>query len=180
MKRKVIGDTVELADLVNIKGQPVQVPQPGKLVHLQFRRFAGCPICNLHLQSFFKNSSALQENDIHEVVVFHASKERMLENVVDVPFDLIADPTRKLYRNFGVESSWKAILNFKMMRGALKGVRKFGMKKPESLEAELGLPADFLIDENGKIVALKYGTHADDQWSLNEVIQHAKNEQVSV
>ncbi|MBJ6136995.1 peroxiredoxin-like family protein [Marinobacter litoralis] len=179
MKCKVIGDTVALADLRNIKNQPVQVPQPGKLVHLQFRRFAGCPICNLHLQSFFKNSAQLQENNIHEVVVFHASQERMLKDVIDVPFDLIADPSRQLYRAFGVESSWKAILNFKMMRGALNGVRKFGMKKPESLEAELGLPADFLIDESGKIVALKYGNHADDQWTLNEVIQHAKTEQVS-
>ncbi|MFV8570204.1 peroxiredoxin-like family protein [Marinobacter sp. SBS5] len=180
MKRKVIGDKVELADLSNIKGQPVQVPQPGKLVHLQFRRFAGCPICNLHLQSFFKNSSLLQKSDIQEVVVFHASRERMLKDVIDVPFDLVADPSRKLYRAFGVESSWKAILNFKMMRGALKGVRQFGMKKPESLEAELGLPADFLIDESGKIVALKYGTHANDQWSLDEVIQHAQNELVGV
>ncbi|WP_323751495.1 peroxiredoxin-like family protein [Marinobacter sp.] len=179
MKRKAIGDTVALADLSNIKGLPVQVPQPGKLVHLQFRRFAGCPICNLHLQSFFKNSSTLQENGIHEVVVFHASRERMLKDVINVPFDLIADPSRKLYREFGVESSWKAILNFKMMRSALKGVRTFGMKKPESLEAELGLPADFLIDESGRIVALKYGTHANDQWSLDEVIQHAKGEQVN-
>jgi len=29
-----------------------RIPEPDGLVHLQFRRFAGCPVCNLHLRSF--------------------------------------------------------------------------------------------------------------------------------
>ncbi|HMZ13123.1 MAG TPA: AhpC/TSA family protein, partial [Mycobacterium sp.] len=32
-------------------GASIRVPGPGRL-HLQFRRFAGCPICSLHLRSF--------------------------------------------------------------------------------------------------------------------------------
>jgi hypothetical protein len=27
-------------------------PDSHHLIHLQFRRYAGCPICNLHLRSF--------------------------------------------------------------------------------------------------------------------------------
>ncbi|NVB84948.1 MAG: AhpC/TSA family protein, partial [Kofleriaceae bacterium] len=36
--------------LVSLDGEPIEVPDPARLVHLQFRRFAGCPVCNLHLR----------------------------------------------------------------------------------------------------------------------------------
>lgn len=173
--QKAIGEKVSLTDLYNINDQPVVIPQGGKYTHLQFRRFAGCPVCNLHLQSFFKRAEALKAKNVHEVIVFHASKKRMFENVLEVPFDLIADPSRKLYKNFGVESSWRALLSVKTLKQAIKGIRKFGLKTPQSLEAELGLPADFLIDENGKIISLKYGTHADDQWSVDDVLNFLPN-----
>lgn len=175
MSRLTVGAMVSKTGLVNIKGAAVAIPKPGQLTHLQFRRFAGCPICNLHLQSFFKRADELQTNNIHEVIVFHASKEKMLESVVDVPFDLIADPSRTLYQAFGVESSWKALLSWNAMKNGMKGMKKFGLKTPQSLEAELGLPADFLIDENGTIVALKYGEHADDQWSVDTLLDLSKS-----
>lgn len=37
----------------------------------------------------------------------------------------------------------------------------------------LALPADFLVDDIGAIVALKYGAHADDQWSVDDVLDLA-------
>jgi hypothetical protein len=35
-----------------IHDRELAIPDPGRWVHLQFRRFAGCPVCNLHLQAF--------------------------------------------------------------------------------------------------------------------------------
>ena len=173
--RKAICDVIPKTVWTNIDEGSVLVPPQDTFIHLQFRRFAGCPVCNLHLQSFFKRAEELKANNIHEVVVFHASQKDMLASVVDVPFDLIADPSRKLYKEFGVETSWKALLNLGVMQKALKGIRKFGMKIPQSVEAELGVPADFLINQAGTVVALKYGAHADDQWSVDEVIELAKS-----
>jgi hypothetical protein len=37
----------------------------------------------------------------------------------------------------------------------------------------LGLPADFLIAPDGTVIAKKYGTHAYDQWSVDELLKHA-------
>jgi peroxiredoxin len=170
MKTKKVGDIVSLEGLNNIHGVPVKVPSEERLIHLQFRRFAGCPICNLHLQSFFKRSSEIEKAGIHEVIVFHASKGEMLKNVVDVPFDLIADPKRNLYRSFGVESSWKALFSLSALRQAMRGIRLFGATLAPSMEAELGLPAEFLINQNGQLVALNYGTHANDQWSVDDLL----------
>jgi hypothetical protein len=40
-------------------------------------------------------------------------------------------------------------------------------------ENHLGKPADFLIDPDGTIKACKYGAHADDQWSVDEMLDLA-------
>jgi len=40
-------------------------------------------------------------------------------------------------------------------------------------EDHLGLPADFLIASDGCVVARKYGRHADDQWSVDEIVELA-------
>lgn len=34
----------------------------------------------------------------------------------------------------------------------------------------LGLPADLLIAADGRVVAAKYGSHAYDQWSVDELL----------
>jgi hypothetical protein len=35
------------------------------------------------------------------------------------------------------------------------------------------MPADFLIATDGAVVARKYGEHADDQWSVDELLRLA-------
>jgi hypothetical protein len=34
----------------------------------------------------------------------------------------------------------------------------------------LGRPADFLIGSDGRVLACKYGAHAYDQWSVDELL----------
>jgi hypothetical protein len=40
----------------------------------------------------------------------------------------------------------------------------------------LGLPADFITGSDGGILACKRGTHANDQWLVDEVPAHAYSE----
>ena len=98
----------------------------------------------------------------------------MLENELNCSFDFVADPDQTLYNSFGAEPSVKALLSASAMKNAARGMRKYGVSMAPSLKAEFALPADFLINENGKIVALKYGKHADDQWSIEEVLSLSK------
>lgn len=37
-----------------------------------------------------------------------------------------------------------------------------------------GLPADLLVAPDGRVVASKYGTHVDDQWSVDELLELAR------
>lgn len=171
MSRKSVGEQLRAQSLEDVRGQVQALWQAGGLSHLQFRRFAGCPVCNLHLHGFAAQAAALQASGVRELVVFHSAPERLLAYAADFPFPLIADPARRLYRAFGVEASPWALLHPRSWWAAgLQGVLAHGLSLPGRGESVLGLPADFLIDETGRILALKYGRHADDQWTLAELL----------
>ena len=174
------GDTFPQLELDSIAGPQVVIPDPaGGLTHLQLRRFAGCPICNLHLRSVVQRLGEIEAAGIREVVVFHSTREELLSYQDELPFAVIADPTRELYRRFGVEHRPRALLNRRtarimpraelaMMRSAFKNRRVPAPVRPTG--GLLGLPADFLIEADGTVAAARYGEHAYDQWSVDELL----------
>ncbi|WP_238487921.1 AhpC/TSA family protein [Actinoplanes flavus] len=164
-------------------GTPVAVPDPVRIVHLQLRRFAGCPICHLHLRSFVRRHDDLESAGILEVVVFHSTADELRPHVTDLPFPAIADPERHLYRRFGAEPSARSLLDPRVYPSVvravtvgtvafLRGRAKLPSRKPTG--GRLGLPADVLFAPGGDIMARKTGTHADDQWSVDEVLELAR------
>jgi peroxiredoxin len=176
MTEVTLGNLLKHRELLTIHGEPVQIPEPERLVHLQFRRYAGCPICNMHLRSVSQRHSEILAARIREVVVFHSSAETMLEFQGELPFAVIADPAKKLYAEFGVESSLKAVLN---PRAPLAGFRARSVVHSARGamgigEKHLGLPADFLIAPDGLVLAAKRGKYASDQWPVDELLDLAK------
>ncbi len=169
------GDTIPATKLVTIHGAEVSVPNAkSKFVHLQFRRFAGCPICNLHLQTFIQRSAELTAAGIQEVVIYHSPKESLLPYQGKFSFDVIADPEKKLYEQFGVGSSIFSILDVRAWPAMAKGNSIADRPKGDPEGGPLGRPADFLVSTDGKIVASHYGRHAYDQWSVDDLLSLAK------
>lgn len=176
------GATVTPHRLVAISGESVDVPDSGQLVHLELRRFAGCPICNLHLRSMVMRKDELAAAGIKEVVVFHSTDKELRKYQTELPFAVIADPEKKLYAEFGVERSPRALLNPRAWPAIGRGlghsagavVRRKEKAPPVVHEnGSLGLPGDFLISSDGTVVASKYGAHAYDQWTVDEVLELA-------
>jgi peroxiredoxin len=173
------GTTVSARTLVTITGADVRVPDPDHLVHLQFRRFAGCPVCNLHLRSIVNRRADIEAAGIREVVVFHSSAEALRPYTADLPLDVVADPGRVLYREFGVERGPRALIDPRGWPGIvravareLQAVRRRERPAPPTRPdgGRLGLPADFLIARDGRVLAAKHGVHVNDQWSVNELL----------
>ena len=160
-----------------------QFPNARWLVHLQFRRFAGCPVCDLHLNSIVERHRDIVSAGIREAVVFHSTVQELLRYAADLPFAAIADPEKQLYRAFGVESGPRALLDPRAWPAVLRGVlRSTGriLRGRQSIPpfnpegGSLGLPADFLIASDGLVLACQYGHHAFDQWSVDEVLTLAR------
>ena len=179
-----VGEAFPTLELAATSGQRVTVPVPaGDYVHLQLRRFAGCPICNLHLRSIVTRHDEIRSHGIREVVVFHSTAAELTKFEAELPFPLIADPERELYRRLGVKRGPSSLVSMRALRAAIAGeaaalrhqstVRGvLGPVKPTG--GRLGLPADFLIAPDGRITALKYGQHAYDQWTVDELLDHAR------
>ena len=53
------GDTFPGRTLPAVSGAAIPVPGAAELVHLQLRRFAGCPICNVHLHALTRRRAEL-------------------------------------------------------------------------------------------------------------------------
>ena len=65
-------------------------------------------------------------------------------------------------------------ISLKSLGAAMRGVAHghFGLRLSGG---PFGLPGDFLIAPSGRIKAVKYGTHAYDHWSVDEMIALAKD-----
>ena len=184
MTRVSVEDVLNHRELVTIHGERVHIPEAQRLVHLHFRRYAGCPVCNLHLRSISRRHQEILAAGIREVVVFHSSAQTMLMFQGELPFAAIADPEKKLYSEFGVDRmsplaafiaaltprSWRAAGRALWRAPSLRGAAGKG-------EEHLGLPADFLIGPGGRVLATKYGTYVDDHWSVDELLDLTKNGQ---
>ena len=85
MPRLDIGDVVRPLELTTIHGKSVRIPGD-RLLHLQFRRYAGCPACNVHLRAIARRHEELKVAGIGEVVVFHSHRETMLDFQGALPF----------------------------------------------------------------------------------------------
>jgi peroxiredoxin len=173
------GTVITARELTAVSGPPVTIPDPGRLVHLQLRRFAGCPVCNLHLRSVVRRHEEIEAAGVREVVVFHSSADELAEHTADLPFAVIADPGKRLYAEFGVESSVRALLSPRVWAPVVRGVTRSawqivrGRARGPALfppGGRLGLPAELLIAGDGRVVAAKYGEHAYDQWSVDELL----------
>lgn len=178
------GDLVPVRELDTTGGEPLDLGTPGLLTHLQFRRFAGCPVCNLHLRTVVQRHAEITAAGLREVVVFHSTVQELRTHQDGMPLALIADPGKDLYRAFGVESSPRALLNPRAwsaipraLAASLSGTLR-RRNRPAPLNptgGQLGLPADFLIDPQGRVLAAKYGRHAYDQWTVDELLALARS-----
>src|SRR5438045_6695878 len=117
-----VGDAFPTLELAAASGQLVTVPDPaGDYVHLQLRRFAGCPICNLHLRSIVIRHDEIRSRGIREVVVFHSTAAELAKHEAELPFPLVADPERVLYRRLGVERRPSSLLSSRALGAAIAG-----------------------------------------------------------
>ena len=168
MKYKT-GDILVPLTCEAIDGRAVSIPDPStRFVLLCFSRWAGCPICNMHLASYKRRVQELEACGILVVIVFHSPTKDVRELRGDLPFTLVADPEKRLYRAFGVGRSLLFAAYPKAFR-ALRSEAAQGRKAERIHGGILGLPADFLIDRHGKFIAAHYGVHADDSLDVDEV-----------
>ena len=176
------GDMVDRVDLTSLSGETVRVPDPRRLVHLQFRRFAGCPICDLHLREIARRHGELEAAGVLEVALFHSSGAALRPYAGELPFAVVPDPGKRLYARFGLEAAPRALthpgawppLVQAVIYALANGLAGRPTPPRHADGGRLGLPADLLIAPDGQVLAAKYGEHAADHWSVDDLLGLAR------
>jgi hypothetical protein len=192
MTRVIAGQRVPVRRIRTFFSEIVDLADGRSLTHLQFRRFAGCPVCSLHLRSFVRHQEELSAA-LREVIVFHSSADALARHAGDLPFPLVPDPEKALYRAFGVEAGARARLAPAAWPGILASIAValpdviLGRQPMPPLfpkGGRYGLPADFLVSPDGIMLAAHYGEHADDQWPVDAVLRlaarHSRGEHIEM
>lgn len=139
---------------------------------LCFFRYASCPLCNLRVHRLIQEYDNLKEKlDIVMVFQSPAAKIKQYVGQQEIPYILVPDPDRNLYRLYRVESSWIGFMRawtfkIKNVFAALFTYRYL----PGSVEGEIHrVPADFIIGIDGKILRAFYGKEIGDHLPLHEI-----------
>jgi peroxiredoxin len=147
----------------------------GKKVLIKFHRFSGCPLARCQIQELIERQDELNDAGIETVVLLHSSKEKILSNFREVPgLHIIADPEKKIYRQYHSEFSWGKLFSISSWRETFKSFFKGYFPQFNRFEGGIiAVPSDFLLDKKGKIADFHYGKHFGDSWTVQDIIRKA-------
>ena len=158
----------------DVFGRPVSLQAlRGRPVLLSFYRYASCPICNLRVRDLRLAAPALEAAGLALVGVFQSDVETIHRHVgrQQAPFPIVADPGLALYRRYGVERGWSAMLRWPTMAAALRAFAAGFL--PGRVDGPIDrTPADFLIGPDGRVLLAHYGRHLSDHIEI-EALQAA-------
>ena len=157
-------------DLVDIYGKAIPIGGTGRRTLLSFFRDAACPFCNFRIYELTHHHASLAALGLDIVAVFGSSQGEVVRFVArhPRPFRVAADPVGASHLRYGIERSFWRKLKAVVTRvpTLIRGLRIVGL---HGLNTNNLMPADFLIDEEGRIVEAYYGTDAGDRIPLERV-----------
>lgn len=155
-------------ELVDIDGQPVALQ--GRRTLLSFFREANCPFCNFRIYELTHNYRDLKELGLEVVVVFSSDVPDIRRFIARQPrpFRMVADPDNVAHRRFGIERSFWGKLKAMMLRmpALLRGMRMTGMR---GMQTGNLMPADFLVEADGRVTETYYGRDAGDHIPMERI-----------
>ncbi|XP_063355847.1 prostamide/prostaglandin F synthase-like isoform X2 [Pelmatolapia mariae] len=129
----------------------------GKKILLVLIRQFSCLLCRLHIQDLQKNQSSLDAHSVQVVVISFGCQEGASHWVQQTgcQYDMLLDPSRKMYSAFGLGASLKKVLNFSNMLIYSEYVAndmEFPRELPWIQDDMFQLGGNFVLDEHGRVL----------------------------
>jgi peroxiredoxin len=160
----------------SVSGEHVSLNElKGKKVLIKFHRFSGCPVCQYQTHELIKQQHELNEAGIETILFMHSSKHKILANFNEVKgLHIISDKQKVFNRKYNSEFSWKKLFSLSTWQITLAAIFKGFFPQFDKFEGGIiGVPSDFLLDQNGNIKEAKYGRNFGDSWTVSEVLSIA-------
>lgn len=145
---------------------------------LSFFRFAGCPFCNMRVHELVTRFGEFG-NDFTVVAIFDSPTDDLVRHAAKhrAPFPILADETRRYYRDYGIEQSVRGVLRgiFLRMPTLMKAMLRGYV--PTTIKGRITtMPADFLIDREGIVQLAHYGKDEGDHLTFEQVTEFSYGE----
>jgi peroxiredoxin Q/BCP len=179
MKKLAVGHRAPVFHATDVDGAPVALDsQPRAYVLMAFLRYAGCPWCNLAVHRLALESKMLAQNDCDVVVFVQSTQQKIHENIrerhaIRPDFPIVADPAKKIYRQYGVNSSLHAVVRaINDIPAWVHAVREHGLTQGK-LDGNLFLAqALFLVScKTNQIVQVLYGKSLYEHETFTPIYQ---------
>lgn len=154
----------------DVNGRRIELADGEHPTLLCFFRDPACPFCNVRIFELTWHHEEFDAAGLKIVAVFSAEAAAVQRFVTSKPrpFQVVAMPLPTTLESYGIEKSFwrklKAILT--RVPTLLKGLRIVGLA---GLNTTNLMPADFLLDPQGRIVHAWYGKDAGDRIPLDKV-----------
>lgn len=144
----------------------------GKKLLISFFRYASCPFCNLRFHRLSEKQDQFAEMGLQQLAFFESPVESILKHAgkSNSPIAIIADPKRKTYRQYGVETSLSGFIGGIITRIPEVTMAMFKGYLPGKMEGDYTMmPADILIGPDLKIAKAHYGKDLGHHLPLEEI-----------
>lgn len=148
-----VGDRAPEFSLKSVNSGQVSLEDfNGRKVVLVFGRYFGCPVCQDDFDALIETSKKTEVPIVYFTQSLEGSARKYIENY-DVAFPVVSVPKIdgfKVYKDYNV-----GMMDFNTMLGILRRageVKKKGKVHGDYEGRESQSPADFVVDEEGKIV----------------------------
>lgn len=168
------GDKAVPFSTETIEGKKIALQSfAGKPLLLMFYRYASCPMCNLRLRDFAQHYPRLHKRGLEVVAFFHSPGSSIRRNAgkQNYPFPFVPDPQFKIYKDYGVETSWPRFFLSMLLPGFyVDWIRSMRYGFWGGVDWQMGkMPADFLIGPDGYILQTHYGREIGDHLAVKDV-----------
>lgn len=173
-----VGQKAPYFEAIDTNGDTINLDQyKGQKIFVAFFRYAGCPVCNFRVHELIEKYDSISSNGYKIIAIYESDNNTLKDFLTETPvsFPVIGDPKLNLYKKYNVEKSF-----WKMSASAFKKQPNQAMKKGSELFTKkykrdgnlTRLPADFIIDENGILKVVHYGTNIGDHLPITEILNN--------
>jgi peroxiredoxin len=157
------GDDVPDIALQALDGTRLDCRRPKGPVVVSFTRYAGCPVCQLHVGRMAAAMPEFRARSCGVWMVFQSTPERLAEAMARwrPGFVAVADPAAGLYDAFGVAASATGYVHPRSLL-ALVRATVAGKRHGRFEGREFQLPADFVLGPGGRVALAHYGRDVGD------------------
>ncbi len=177
-QRLKVGDRAPDFEALDTNGDSIKLSNyKGQKVVIAFFRYAGCPVCNYRVHELIENYESINSEGFKIIAIYESDNSTLKDYLTEtpIPFRVVGDSKLNLYRKYGVEKSFRKMLGSAFKRQTIEAMKKGNKLSQKKIKRDgnlTRLPADFIVDENGFLIAVHYGTSIGDHLPITEILNN--------